>query len=90
MQNKATVIIIENEIVNGSKLNNLNTLVKSGEPMPLRLNGGIEYIIESENSKEIKNFWDTLDKSMKISCINSAINDRTKSLEDLIYELIKI
>ena len=44
-------------------------------------------MIESKNSAEIKNCWDTLDESMRISCIKSAIDDKTKSLPDVIEEM---
>lgn len=89
MQTVATTIIIKNKIVSRSKLNNLLMSVKPGKSMPLDINGDIEYIIESENSEEIKIFWETSNDSMKISCINSAINDKTKSLEDVIEEMMR-
>lgn len=57
MSNVTTVIIIESEIVNESKLEDLNMLVKPGEEMPLRLNGEVDYRFESENGEEIKIFW---------------------------------
>ena len=86
----STTMIIENRIVKESKLNVLAMLVKPGEFIPLDLiNGDIEYIIESENSEKIKFLWDTSNDSMKISCIKSAIDDKTKSLVDVIEEKIE-
>ena len=88
--NMSTTMIIENRIVKESKLNVLAMLVKPGEFIPLDLiNGDIEYIIESENSEKIKFLWDTSNDSMKISCIKSAIDDKTKSLVDVIEEKIE-
>ncbi|MCK5158036.1 MAG: hypothetical protein KAR08_02680 [Candidatus Heimdallarchaeota archaeon] len=90
MQNTSTTIIIKKEIAIKSNLNNLAMLVGPGELSPLdRPNGDIEYIIESENSMEIKNFWDTLNESMQISCVNISNDDKTKSLKDVIKERMK-
>jgi len=86
MRNVTTVIIIESEIVNGSKLKNTCLPIKSGEEMPLTLNGKVKYKFESENGEEIKNYWDNLDKTDKIYCIDSCIDDKTKTLLDVIIE----
>lgn len=90
MRTVTTVIIIESEIVNESKLKNGCLTIKSGDHIPHSLNGDVEYKFESESCEEIKNYWDNLDKTEKISCIDSCIDSRihgeAKNLLDVIIE----
>ena len=62
---------------------------KPGDYILRPLNGDLEYKFESENGEEIKNYWSIMDKKDKISCINSAIKDRTKNLVDVIITEMK-
>ncbi|MCD4811398.1 hypothetical protein K8R14_02195 [bacterium] len=85
-----TTITIKNEIVIESSLDILAMLVKQGSTTPIHeSNGDIKYEIKSKNSEEIKNFWDKLNKSKKISCIESSNKNKheNKDLEDIIKEM---